>query len=90
MHEQYKKLSLKNVALKKKILSLTKELKDFSKEKKNKLTYDMCANLKVGKGGLYKEIDDLLKIVYKFTNEKKNFDMMLGKQRGMFDKGGIG
>ena len=37
LHMKYKKLALKNIALKRKILSLTKELEDSSKEKKNEI-----------------------------------------------------
>ena len=43
-HTEYKKLALKNIDLKRKILSLTKELEDSLKEKKMKLTRDVCAS----------------------------------------------
>ena len=43
-----------------------------------KLTYDVCESLKVEKDGLNEIVDNLLKIIYKFTNGKKNFDMMFG------------
>ena len=36
------------------------------------------------------KILDLTEIVHKFTNGKKNFDLMLGGQKCVFDKGGIG
>ena len=74
---------------KRKFLVLTKELEDFSKEKKNKLTCYMCEGLKVEKDGLSEKVDDQLNFFYKFINGKKDFDMMLDKQRGMFDKGVI-
>ena len=50
----------------------------------------MYANLKVEKPCLDDKIDDLLKILYNFTNGKKNFHMMPNKQIEMFDKHGIG
>ena len=46
LHMKYKKLALKNIALKRKILSLTTKLEDFSKENKIKLTCDVCVSLK--------------------------------------------
>ena len=36
------------------------------------------------------KILDLTEIVHKFTNGKKNFNLMLGGQKCIFDKGGIG
>ena len=46
LHRNYEKLILKNSALKKKISSLSKELKDFSKENEVVSTYDTCDSLK--------------------------------------------
>ena len=83
-----KNLISKNCAFKKKVFSLTKNVGDFLKEKKNKLTCDACVSLKIEKPYLDDKVEDLVKIVHKFINKKKNFDMMLDKQRGMFDKGG--
>ena len=43
------------------------------------------------KNGLLNEkIIDLTKIVHNFINGKKNFDLILGGQKCVFDKGGIG
>ena len=81
LYMKFEKLALKNNALKKKIFSLTKELQD-SLEEKKKLTCETCCNLK--------KVNDLTKIVHNLTNGKKNFDLMLGKQKCVFDKGGIG
>ena len=36
-----------------------------------------------------KKISDLAKIVHNFTNGKKNFNLMLGGQKCIFDKGSI-
>ena len=68
---------------------MTIELDDFSKKKKVKLTCDVCETLNIEKNCLDKKVDDLLKYFYKFTNVRKSFYMMLAKQRGMFDQGGI-
>ena len=89
LYMKYVKLALKNSALKKKIFSLTKELEDFLKEKKMKITCDVSSNLKNENVLLKEKFNDLTKIVYKFTNRKKNFDLMLGIQKCVFDKGGI-
>ena len=77
LHENMKKLILKNGVLKNMILSLTKELEDFSKEKKMKLTFNVCGNLKIENASLKEKILDFTKIIHKFTNEKKNFDKQL-------------
>lgn len=36
-----------------------------------------------------KKIEDLTKIICKFTQGKKNFDLILGDQKSIFDKGEI-
>ena len=87
---KYEKLDLNNVALKKKILSLTKKIEDFSKEKKMKLTCDGCTSLKNENGLVNEKVIDLTKRVHNFTDRKKNFDLMLSGQKCVFDKGGIG
>ena len=90
LHMKHEKLALENISLKKKILSLIKELEDFSKEKKTKLTCDVCASL-MNENGLFNEkVIDLIKIIYNFSNGKKNFDLILGGQKCVFDKEGIG
>ena len=89
LYMKYVKLALKNSAFKKKIFSLTKELEDSLKEKKMKITCDVSSNLKNENVLLKEKFNDLTKIVHKFTNRKKNFDLMLGIQKCVFDKGGI-
>ena len=86
LHMKYEKLALKNSALKKKIFSLTKELKDSLKEKKTKITCDVCSNLKNENVLIKEKFNDLIKIIHNFTNGKKNFDSMLGKQKCVFEK----
>ena len=39
---------------------------------------------------LKEKVEDLTKTVYKFTLGKKNFDMLISKQRYVFDKQGLG
>ena len=90
LHKNYEKLIFKNGALKKKISSLLKELEGFSKEKEVILTCNTCESLKNENTSLNEKVLDLTKIVCKFSNGKKNFEMMLGKQKGIFDKGCIG
>ena len=86
LHMKYEKLALKNSSLKRKIFNLTKELEDSLKEKKMKNTCDVCSNLK-NENVLFKEkVNDLTKIVHNFTNGKKNFDLMLSKQKCVFEK----
>lgn len=38
------------------------------------------------KSSLKATIEDLTNVVYKFTQGKKSFDLMLGKQKWVFDK----
>ena len=70
---------------KKKILSLTKELEDFSKIK---LTCYVCASFNNENAFLNKKVLDLSKIVHQFINGKKFF-LILGGQRCVFDKKGV-
>ena len=65
-------------------------VKGFTKEKEVKLSCNNCDILSKENSSLNDKILDLTKIVHKFTNGKKNFDMMLGGQKCVFDKGGIG
>ena len=86
LHRNYEKLIFKNGALKQKISSLSKELEDFSKENEVILTYDTCDFFKNENAFLNEKILDLTKIVHNFTNGNKNFDLMLGGQKCVFDK----
>lgn len=54
---------------------------------KEKVNYD---SLIKDNSSLQENILDLTQIVYKFTKGKKNFDLILGEQKCIFDKGGIG
>lgn len=95
LHDKFEKVGLKNISLKKKIALLSKELDDLRNEKdKAKPVIDseckLCENLKNENNLLNDKVLDLSKIVYKFTNGKENFELMLGKQKCIFDKGGLG
>ena len=68
---------------------MSKELEDSLKEK-NILSCETCRILKNENILLNEKVNDLTKIVHNFTNGKKKFDLMLGKQKCVFDKGGIG
>ena len=90
LHKNYEKLIFKNNALKKKILSLSKIVEEFTKEREVKLPCSNCDILSKKNTSLNNKIFDLTNIVHTFTNGKKNFDIMLGRQKCVFDKGGIG
>ena len=81
LHEEYSKLAHRNASHRKTIEQLKEEITLLTNEKNNAL----CENV-----SLKEKIDDLTKIVLKFTNGKKNFDQMLGGQRCVFNKGGLG
>ena len=90
LHKNYEKLIFKNNALKKKILSLSKIVEELKKEKETILPCSNCDFLLNKNVSLNDKISDLTNIVHKFTNGKKNFDLMLSGQKCIFDKGGIG
>ena len=72
------KLVLKNNVLKKKILSLSKELENSLKQNEVVSTCDICDSLKNENASLNEKVLDLTKIVHKFTDGNKKFDLMLG------------
>ena len=78
LHKNYENLILKNIAFKQKISSLPKDVEDFSKENEVNLPCDTCESLKNKNASLNENALDWIKIVYKFTNRKKKFEMMLG------------
>ena len=86
LHMRFEKLALKNNVLRKKILSLSKELKESLKIKEVVLTCDVCDSLKKENASLNENVLDLTKIVHNFTNGKNNFDLMLGQQKCVFNK----
>ena len=90
LHENYKKLILKNNALKKEILSLSKMVEKFTEGEEVICLVVIVMFYKKKNTSLNDKVLDLTKIVHKFTSGKKNFDMMLGGQKCVFDKGGIG
>ena len=90
LYKNYEKLIFINNALKQKILSLLKIVEEFTNEKEVKLPCSNCDLLSKENTSLNDKILDLTKVVHKFTIGKKNFDMMLGGQKCVFDKGGIG
>ena len=59
---------MKNNALKKKILILSKEVNDFAKIKEANLPCEMCERLKIENISLYEKVLDLTNIVHKFIN----------------------
>ncbi|PON67241.1 Zinc finger, CCHC-type, partial [Parasponia andersonii] len=77
LYKNYEKLIFKNNTLKKEILSLSKIVKKFTKEKEVKLPCSSFDILSKENTSLNDKIFDLTKIVHKFTNRKKNFGIML-------------
>ena len=88
MYEDFEKLNLKNIYLKKKIQQLEKELKEV-KEK--------FSIVEISKTRLEKENDILRKknewltsSLSIFSCEQKSFEMILANQKCVFDKQGLG
>lgn len=104
LHSKFKKLSSKYKSLKKTNFSLLAEnecLKNekdalkgkieevcFPKEIANDLAFEN--NLRLENDVLKNEVEDLKTSLSKFVQGKENLDMLLGKQRCVFDKAGIG
>ena len=80
----------RTMPLKRKFLGYLKWLKNLQKIKEVKLLCSNCDTLSKENTSLNDKILDLTEVVHKFTIGKKNFDMMLGGQKCVFDKGGIG
>ena len=81
IYEEFEKLGIKYTALKKKNSSLTNEIEILRKE---------SIILKDENLELNKKKTDLENIVENFTNGKRNFEKLLGSQRCVFDKAGLG
>ena len=90
LHDKFEKLASKYNVLKKKNASLEKELESTKKGKEKIQMCTNCSNLDTENKSLKEKVLDLTNIVHNFTNGKKNFDLMLGKQKCVFDKGGLG
>ena len=90
LHMRFEKLALKNNALKKKVLNLSKELDEALKIKEVTLSCKNCDSFKMENASLQEKVLDLTKTLHKFANGKKYFDMMLGQKKCFFDKSGIG
>ncbi|XP_024021626.1 uncharacterized protein LOC112091667 [Morus notabilis] len=69
LHEEYTKLAHRNASHRKTIELLKKDITLLTNEK----SMILCENVT-----LKEKVDDLTKIILKFTNGKKNFDQMLG------------
>lgn len=104
LHSEFKKLSSKYKSLKKTNFSLLAEkdflkkendaLKEkigqvsFPKEIANDLVFEN--NLRLENDVLKNEVEDLKTSLSKFVQGKENLDILLGKQKCVFDKAGIG
>lgn len=86
--DKFEKLDLNRYIPKKKHSWLKNEVKNFGSSKrswKKFITVFFIKDISSSK----EKIVDLIKIVYKFTQSMKNVDLMLGKQKCVFDEGGI-
>jgi hypothetical protein len=96
LEKQIISLNDKNLSLEKEIIKLKIESQSFIEKMKAKdvetssqIAYD--SNLLVNENKELKlKIENLNKILTNFTNGKKNLDNLLGSQRCVFDKAGIG
>ena len=87
-------MKIQNDLLKKEneLLSELKSQNDsLRKEKEELLLKDFSSNdLKKENDDLRKQVEDLTKTLVKFTLGEQNLNMLLGKQRCIFDKVGLG
>jgi hypothetical protein len=96
LEKQIISLNDKNLSLEKEIIKLKIESQSFIEKMKAKdvetssqIAYD--SNLLVNENKELKlKVENLTKILTNFTNGKKNLDNLLGSQRCVFDKAGIG
>jgi hypothetical protein len=96
LEKQIISLNDKNLSLEKEIIKLKIESQNFIEKMKAKdvetssqIVYD--SNLLVNENKELKlKVENLNKILTNFTNGKKNLDNLLGSQRCVFDKAGIG
>jgi hypothetical protein len=96
LEKQIISLNDKNLSLEKEIIKLKIESQNFIEKMKAKdvetssqIAYD--SNLLVNENKELKlKVQNLNKILTNFTNGKKNLDNLLGSQRCVFDKAGIG
>jgi hypothetical protein len=96
LEKQIISLNDKNLSLEKEIIKLKIESQNFIEKMKAKdvetssqIAYD--SNLLVNENKELKlKVENLNKILTNFTNGKKNLDNLLGSQRCVFDKAGIG
>jgi hypothetical protein len=96
LEKQIISLNNKNLSLEKEIIKLKIESQSFIEKMKEKdvetssqIAYD--SNLLVNENKELKlKVENLNKILTNFTNGKKNLDNLLGSQRCVFDKAGIG
>jgi hypothetical protein len=96
LEKQIISLNDKNLSLEKEIIKLKIESQSFIEKMKAKdvetssqIAYD--SNLLVNENKELKlKVENLNKILINFTNGKKNLDNLLGSQRCVFDKAGIG
>jgi hypothetical protein len=96
LEKQIISLNDKNLSLEKEIIKLKIESQSFIEKMKAKdvetssqIAYD--SNLLVNENKeLQLKVENLNKILTNFTNGKKNLDNLLGSQRCVFDKAGIG
>lgn len=96
LHDEFKKLGSKNSFLKKSNSSLLAEnelLKgenDVLKEKVEGFSTNKISDLELENEKLKKEVENLKTTLSKFVKGRDTLDVILGKQRCIFDKAGLG
>ncbi|GAV61674.1 hypothetical protein CFOL_v3_05201, partial [Cephalotus follicularis] len=95
---EYENVSLKNITLNKDMLSLSKENESLKNENGNykneievlNITLKLSTDLKEENEDLKIKVDALQKSFYTFSNSSKKLENLLGLQKCVFDKAGLG
>ncbi|GAV67726.1 zf-CCHC domain-containing protein, partial [Cephalotus follicularis] len=98
LFSEYKNVCLKNKSLKKNAISMSKEIETLKNENSNYINEIEILNVSLKLSNDFKEenenlkleIDALKKTFLKLSNSSKKLDNLLGLQRCVFDKAGLG
>ncbi|GAV72232.1 LOW QUALITY PROTEIN: zf-CCHC domain-containing protein/UBN2 domain-containing protein, partial [Cephalotus follicularis] len=88
LFHEYKNVCIKNKSLKKDVFSMSKELENLKNE--NSKYINDIESLKFENSYYVNEIEVLNKTFSKFSNSSDKLDNLLGLQRCVFDKAGLG
>ncbi|GAV85376.1 UBN2 domain-containing protein, partial [Cephalotus follicularis] len=98
LYNEYENLCLKNKSLKKNVISMSKEIESLKNENRNyineieilNVSLKLSIDFKEVSENLKLEIDALKKTFSKFSNSRDKLDNLLGLQRCVFEKAGLG